>query len=124
MLISAALLFKFNGIYQDADDATETELINIYIGTAQRIISDYVGFDCLEVIAEPEEGEESEYSDDAKQLFKLTCLRIATLLQSEGGSNIGISNSTAEGIGRTFLNVVDYTPYLKQLSSFRKNTEV
>lgn len=117
MLISPSLLQKFNGIIQDTSDENEAELINIYIGTAQRVISDYVGFDSETVVAE-----NSEYAKDAQQLFRLTCLRIATLLQSEGGANIGISNSSEPGVSRSFLNVVDYTPYLKQLSAYRKNT--
>ncbi len=118
MLISPSLLQKFNGIIQDTADEDETALINIYIGAAQRVISDYVGFDSETVIAEG-----SEYTEDTQQLFRLTCLRIATLLQSEGGANIGISNASEPGVSRSFLNVVDYTPYLKQLSAFRKNTE-
>lgn len=117
MLITPSLLQKFNGIIQDTTDEDETELINIYIGTAQRVISDYVGFDSETVIAE-----DSKYTKDTQQLFRLTCLRIATLLQSECGANIGINSTTEPGVSRSFLNVVDYTPYLKQLSAFRKNT--
>ena len=77
MLISPSLLQKFNGIIQDTADEDETALINIYIGAAQRVISDYVGFDSETVIAEG-----SEYTEDTQQLFRLTCLRIATLLTS------------------------------------------
>lgn len=117
MLITPSLLQKFNGIIQDTSDKDEAELINIYIGTAQRVISDYVGFDSETVIAE-----DSKYSKDTQQLFRLTCLRIATLLQSECGANIGINSTAEPGVSRSFLNVVDYTPYLKQLSAFRKNT--
>lgn len=117
MLITPAYLEKYNGIIQDTDDDVKVELVNTYIGTAQRIISDYVGFDCQEVIAE-----DSEYTDDVKYTFKGTCARIATLLQVESDSNIGVNTSGSEGVSRSFLNVVDYTPYLKILSAFRKNT--
>lgn len=113
MLIDAALLRAFNRI--NADDET---LVRIHIGTAQQIISDYVGFDAEEVMAE-----DSPYTEAQKSLFQSVALRIATLLQLEGGGNIGVSASGAEGVSRSFLNVVDYTPYLKPLSAFRRNTE-
>lgn len=119
MLITAAYLEKYNGIIQNTADATEVELINTYIGTAQRIISDYVGFDCSEVTLAG-----TTYAEDVQFTFKGTCARIATLLQSESGMNIGVNTSGAEGVSRSFLNVVDYTPYLKILSAFRKNTGV
>jgi hypothetical protein len=47
-------------------------------------------------------------------------LRIATLLQLEDGGNIGVNNNSSIGVNRTFANIVDYTPYLKPLSAFRK----
>ena len=113
MLITAKLLQKFNGIMQD-ETPESVELINIHIGTAQSIISSYVGFDCNTVLTD------EQYSDDVKALFKNVCLRIATLLQQEDNGNIGVSASSDVGISRTFANIVDYTPYLRPLSAYRK----
>lgn len=116
MLITKELLYEFNSIHAKEDEAAQ-ELLSVYIGTAQQIINDYVGFDADEVLSE-----ESAYTEAEKALFKTTALRITTLLQLEGGGNIGVSSSSDLGTGRSFLNVVDYTPYLKPLSAFRKNT--
>ena len=56
----------------------------------------------------------------AGDIKKNVCLRIATLLQLEDGGNIGVNNNSSIGVNRTFANIVDYTPYLKPLSAFRK----
>ena len=114
MLITAKLLQKYNGIIQNEEDSEEVELIAIHIGTAQSIISSYVGFDCNEVLTD------ETYTEDTRALFRNVCLRIATLLQLEDGGNIGVSNSGEMGVSRSFANIVDYTPYLKPLSAFRK----
>lgn len=116
MLITPSLLQSYNGINQEEDE-TSQELINIHIGSAQQIINDYIGFDCDDIL---EEG--SNYTDSQIAMFKNVELRIATLLQLEDGSNIGVSNNSDIGISRSFVNIVDYTPYLKPLSAFRKNT--
>lgn len=52
-------------------------------------------------------------------IFKLVCLEIATLIQAEEGSNIGVNTQNDVGIQRTFLNVVDYSKYLARLSAYR-----
>lgn len=117
MLITPSLLCAFNGIHVSEDEAAQ-ELLAVYIGTAQQIISDYVGFDADEVVADG-----SEFTEAAKAIFKDACLRVATLLQLEGGGNLGVSSAAGEGqFSRSYLNVVDYTPYLKPLSAFRRNT--
>ena len=114
MLITAKLLQKYNGIIQEEDNPEAIELVNIHIGTAQSIISNYVGFDSNEVLTD------EIYPEDVRALFKNVCLRIATLLQLEDNGNIGVASSSDVGINRTFANIVDYTPYLKPLSAFRK----
>jgi hypothetical protein len=114
MLITAALLYAYNGIEQKEDE-TSQQLIAIHIGTAQQIISNYVLFDCETVLTDSE-----HYDAAAVAMFKNVCLRIATLLQLEDGGNIGVNNNSSIGVNRTFANIVDYTPYLKPLSAFRK----
>lgn len=116
MLISPELLEKYNNI-RLGDDPAARELVRVHIGAAQAIISDYVGFDCEEAVSK-----KSRYTEPQKELFRQTALRIATLLMEESGGNIGVSSMSAEASGgRAFLNVVDYTPYLKLLSAFRRN---
>ena len=117
MLITPELLYAFNGIRVSQENAAQS-LLAVHIGTAQQIISDYVGFDAEEVLSD-----DAHYTEPERAIFRTTCLRIATLLQLEGGGNIGVSSVSAEvGAGRSFLNIVDYTSYLKPLSAFRRNT--
>lgn len=61
------------------------------------------------------------YTEEVVQpdIFKLVCLEIATLIQAEEGSNIGVNTQNDVGIQRTFLNVVDYSKYLARLSAYR-----
>lgn len=61
------------------------------------------------------------YNDeDVPGTVKLTILRIAALMLSETGGNIGItSKSFDQGGSRTFTNTRDYTPYLKVLDPIR-----
>lgn len=118
MLITSELLQVYNGITQ-IDDDEHKELVTIHIGTAQRIISSYVGFDCEIVLTDLE-----NYTDSDRAIFKNVALRIATLLQLEDNSNIGVSSNNEIGVSRSYLNIVDYTPYLKPLSVFRKSSGV
>jgi hypothetical protein len=54
------------------------------------------------------------------KIIKLTVLRIASLLQMESDSNIGItSKSFADSGTRTFLNTTDYYRYLIPISIYR-----
>lgn len=107
MLITKEQLAKFSGKYTDDDDI---DLSEIYIGSAQQIINQYVGYDI-------------EQEKTIPEIFRLVCLEIASLIQLEENSNLGVnSSSDVGGIGRSFLNIVDYTKYLQRLSSYRRNT--
>lgn len=52
-------------------------------------------------------------------IMKMTVLRIATLLQLESDSNIGVSSRSFQDNTRTFLNTKNYEPYLIQCSSYK-----
>ena len=53
-------------------------------------------------------------------IMKMTVLRIATLLQSEGDSNIGITSKSFEESGtRVFQNYTNYDKYLIQCSKYK-----
>lgn len=159
MLVTPENLKTFSGVHPDNDD-----LIKIYIGSAEDIIKQYVGFDPetnqewkksqdVEVIVYSDDREHF-YSDeemtkavvipdgvivqptlienqyeyiireeyiDVPDIFKMVCLEIATLLQQEENENLGVNNKTfGEGGSRSFLNIVDYTKYLKRLGKYRR----
>lgn len=52
-------------------------------------------------------------------IMKMTVLRIATLLQLESDSNIGVSSRSFQDNTRTFLNTKNYEPYLIQCSNYK-----
>ena len=116
MLVSPELLRAFNGIHVGEDGAAR-ELLDVQIGTAQQIVSDYVGFNCEDVLLP-----RCRYTDSEIAIFKTVVMRIATLLQLEGGGNIGVNTAASDmSVSRSYLNVTDFTPYLRPLSSFRRN---
>ena len=111
-LVTVEQLAKFSGKYAD-NDVTTQSLLEIYIGSAQEIIINYLGYNPLTDI------------ETIPAIMRLVCLEIATLIQQEEGENIGInSKSFAETGTRTFLNIVDYSKYLQRLSAYRRNMEL
>ena len=53
-------------------------------------------------------------------LIKTTILRIATLMLTECGENIGITSKSApDGMSRTFINYTNYDKYLSPLRNYR-----
>lgn len=74
----------------------------------------------------PELVEDTEYKYEITEtriivpkVFAHVCLEIATLMQAEEGTNIGVNTSGEAGVNRTYLNIVDYSKYLVKLTSFR-----
>ena len=116
MLITPELLQAFNGIHAGEEGAGRA-LVLIHIGTACQIINDYVGFDTDEVVFP-----HSRYTQAQRALFQTAALRIATLLQMECGGNIGVNAAASEmSVQRSYLNVTDYSAYLRPLAPFRRN---
>lgn len=117
MLITPELLCAYNRIHVDMEDAAQAALVWVHIGTACQVINDYVGFDTDEVVRP-----HSRYTAAERAIFQATALRIATLLQMECGGNIGVNSAGSDmGVSRSYLNVTDYTQYLKPLAPFRRN---
>ena len=115
MLITIAQLEAYTDVYTEEDE-TKQELLEIFIGSAQAEIVNYLGYN-------PEGDEDLE--DYQLMQIKNVCLEIAALIAMERGGNLGVSSSSdTGGIGRSFLNVVDYSKYLSKLSSYRKNTQM
>lgn len=164
MLITVEELERFSGVIPQ-DDATQTSLLETYIGSAQDIINNYLGFNaesCInwgEVDVEhvvyssngvtfytdknktiqttiPQgvtvvlvAGEKYHYFTSEIQvnppaIVKLVCLEIATLIQTEENSNIGVNTNSDVGVSRTFLNIVDYTKYLQKIAAYRQTAQV
>jgi hypothetical protein len=52
-------------------------------------------------------------------IIKLTVLRIASLLATEGNGNIGITNKSFSDGSRTFMNYTNFNKYLQALDNIR-----
>lgn len=103
-LINVADFQKFSNVYPEADDNTQSNCLDM----AQKIIEDYLGYAL------------SAYTLTMPIIITQTLFRIASLLQQEGAGNIGINNkSFGESGSRNFLNIVDYSKYLAQLSEYK-----
>jgi len=115
MVITLEQFQKYSNVFTD-----NTELQETYIQSAQNIIYDYLGYNIEDKILNSITGE-LENVIDIPEIIKMTILRIATLLQSESDSNIGItSKSFGDSGNRTFFNTVNFDKYLIQISQYRK----
>jgi hypothetical protein len=66
-------------------------------------------------------SEKPEIKYNIPSVIKSTVLRIATLLQSESDSNIGVtSKSFGDSGSRTFINYTDYSKYLLPISFYKR----
>jgi hypothetical protein len=92
---------QFTGVVEEDD-----RLIVSCLQSASDIIASYL--DVQDFSAIPEE------------LLRQSTLRIAALLHSESGQNIGVtSKQFADSGTRTFVNSVNYDKYLIQLSPWK-----
>ena len=57
--------------------------------------------------------------EEIPAIMKMTVLRIATLLQLESDSNIGVNSRSFGDSTRTFLNTTNYDKYLIQCSRYK-----
>ena len=111
MLITAAQLEAFTGrVFAESEEWTD--LVDIFIGSAQAEIVNYLGFN-------PED--DATLPEYALYQIKNVCLEIASLIAMESDCNLGVnSSSDAGGISRSFLNIVDFSKYLAKLSPYVK----
>lgn len=104
-LISQTEFSQFTGQYAETGDST----IDSCLETSQIIIEDYLGYKI-----------DSWYETNLPVLIKQTVFRIGALLLNERSGNIGINSKSFGDSGtRSFLNVVDYSKYLLQLSEYK-----
>lgn len=95
---------RFTNLYPEANDNTQINCLNM----SQKIIEDYLGYTL------------DNYTTSIPVIIQQTLFRIASLLQQEGAGNIGINNKSFGDSGsRSFLNIVDYSKYLAQLSEYK-----
>jgi hypothetical protein len=65
-------------------------------------------------------NDDEKNSEYLPGIIKMTVLRIASLLQNESDSNIGItSKSFADSGTRTFINYTNFDKYLIQISNYK-----
>ena len=119
-LVTVAEFQKYTNVFLDDAGLQET-----YILSAQDVVSDYLGYDPSERLLNPSTGEleETVAAPEIKRLpeiIRLTAMRIAALLQSEEGSNIGVnSKSFGDGGTRVFVSFVNFDKYLLPISKYR-----
>ena len=115
MIIDLKQFQIYSSIHTD-----NTELQESYLMSAQNIVSDYVGYDIEKYLLFPDTGLILE-NIEIPEIIKLTIMRIAAILQTEGDSNIGITSKSFGDSGtRTFINTVNFDKYLIQISNYRK----
>jgi hypothetical protein len=65
-------------------------------------------------------GDDEANGECLPKLIVMTVLRIAALLQSEGGANIGVtSKSFGDSGARSFVNFTNFDKYLVQISPYK-----
>ena len=121
LLINPDELSEYCKRYPDTSSAED--LRPDYIGMAQEIIENYLGYK-LEDRFSALDVSTGETVLSAPRTFRVVCMQIATLIYMTENSNIGYSSSSSEGgTGRVFLNVTDYSRYLAHLSAWREVPE-
>lgn len=114
ILDSGLFVLATGQVYDEADERHQ-KASRLYLESAARTVSDYL---CYDVDA-LEAGTvingrfmSVNITDSAYNKIKHTVLRIATLMSQEQNGQIGINRESSFNGGRSYLNVVDYTPYL------------
>jgi hypothetical protein len=108
MIATVAQLDAYSGNYEDSEDAVSIK--TMFLKSAQEICDGYLGFDAEERFA----------SGSMPEAVKLSILRVATLMLSESGGNIGLTGKSFDGDSRTFINYSNYRKYLQPLDPIRE----
>jgi hypothetical protein len=106
------------------DSEGQTDLRPLYLGSARCVIENYLGYKLADKfsVLDPETGTSVM---DIPEDITFIWLQIGTLMYMTENSNIGYASSSSEGgMSRTFLNVVNYDPYLAKLSPYRDVPEI
>jgi hypothetical protein len=107
MIVSVAQLNAYSGNFEDSVDAVTIK--TMFLKSAQEICDGYLGF----------EAEEKWEATEIPEVVRLSILRVATLMLSESGGNIGLTGKSFDGNSRTFINYSNYRKYLQPLDPLR-----
>ena len=115
MIVSVEQFSKYSNVYSE-----NTELQEIFLLSAQEVVSSYLGYNIESEIINIE-SQELEPIGVIPEILIITIMRIAAILQMESDGNIAISSkSFADSGTRTFINYTDYSKYLLPISNYRK----
>ena len=112
MIVSIAQFNAFSGNYEDKESAVETKIL--FLESAEEIVEGYLGYD-PEAQPQPDLWD----SNTIPASIRLSILRIATLMLSETGGNIGLTGRSFGDNSRTFINYSNYRKYLQPLDPIR-----
>lgn len=107
MIVTVKEFDNYSGNYEDSSEAVATK--ELFLKSAQELCDAYLGFDC-----------QATWDDNTRpSVVKLSILRIATLMLSETGGNIGLTGKSFADNSRTFVNYSNYRKYLQPLDGIR-----
>jgi hypothetical protein len=102
---------EFNAYSNYFEDSSEAVTIKtMFLKSAQEICDAYLGFD----------AETKWTAEQMPEVVKLSILRVATLMLSESGGNIGLTGKSFDNNNRTFINYSNYRKYLQPLDGVRE----
>ena len=107
MIVTLPQFNAYSGNYEDSADAVAIK--TMFLNSSQEICDGYLGF----------EAEEKWEAPEMPEVVKLSILRVATLMLSESGGNIGLTGKSFDGNSRTFINYSNYRKYLQPLDPLR-----
>ncbi len=113
MIVTVAQFDAYSGNYEDK--ASAVELKELFLQSAQEIVAGYLGYD-----PEAEPRPDLWGGKELPAAVPLSVLRIATLMLSETGGNIGLTGKVFGDNSRTFVNYSNYRKYLQPLDPIRK----
>ncbi|MFA6845461.1 MAG: hypothetical protein WCR02_07025 [Sphaerochaetaceae bacterium] len=108
MIMTVADFNAYSGNFEDSSDAVAIK--TMFLKSAQEICDTYLGFD----------SEVKWTSEQMPEVVKLSILRVATLMLSETGGNIGLTGKSFADNSRTFVNYSNYRKYLQPLDGIRE----
>lgn len=106
--MTVAQFNAYSNNYEDSQEADSAK--TMFLKAAQEICDSYLGYE-----AETQWG-----ADEMPEVVKLSILRIATLMLSETGGNIGLTGKSFSDNSRTFVNYSNYRKYLQPLDGIRE----
>jgi len=113
MIVELKTFQVYSNVFGDENQQTS------FIQSAQNIVSDYLGYSPEEKLLNYITGELEDVTQ-VPEMIKLTIMRIASLLQSEGDGNIGVnSKSFGDGGTRVFINYTNFDKFLIPISNWK-----